>query len=51
MGNININIPDELHYDLKTWALKSQMSLKAVIIKILEDAIRKQGDMERGIVK
>ncbi len=46
--NINILIPDELHYDLRTWALKSGLTLKATIIKILEDAVQRQEMIERG---
>lgn len=42
MGNINIHLADTLHMDLKIVAAKTGLTLKAVIIKILEDAIRKE---------
>jgi predicted HicB family RNase H-like nuclease len=48
MKNINIQVEDSLHYSLRLWAATSGMTLKSVIIKILEDAVQRQEMIERG---
>ena len=45
---INIDLPEETHYSLRLMAAKANITLKACIIKILEEAIRKQEEKERA---
>lgn len=35
--NINIEIPDEIHKQLKLYALKKDKTLKELIVKILDE--------------
>lgn len=47
MKTINIQISDELHYDLKIIAAKTGNTLKSVVILALENAVNKQAEKER----
>lgn len=42
MGNVNIEIPDELHKDLKFKALQSDLTLKDYIIKLLDEKVQRK---------
>jgi predicted HicB family RNase H-like nuclease len=41
MANINIEIPDELHKEIKLRAVMEDISLKDYVIKNLENKIKK----------
>ena len=41
MVNINYNIPDEMHMELKMKACKERKTIKELIIESLEDNIQK----------
>lgn len=44
---INISIEDDLHYDLRNMAAKTNLTIKALVIKAIEELIRKQEMKER----
>ena len=44
---INISIDDDLHYDLRNIAAKTGLTMKSVIIKAIEELVRKQEMKER----
>lgn len=47
MKTINIQISDQLHYDLKIIAAKTGNTLKSVVILALENVVNKQAEKER----
>ena len=49
MKTINIQISDELHYDLKIIAAKTGNTLKSVVILALDNAVNKQAEAEKKI--
>lgn len=44
---INISIDDELHYDVRNMAARAGITMKALIVKAIEEMVRKQGQKER----
>lgn len=40
MGNVRINLPDELHWDLKRRAIDERIPLKELITKALEEYLK-----------
>ena len=42
MGNININIPDELHKKAKIQCAVEEITLKDLVIKLLEEKLSKK---------
>lgn len=48
MVNINIEIPDELHRQLKLASVLKDQTLKDYIIKLLDDALHDQHPIGKG---
>ncbi|MFC1769179.1 hypothetical protein ACFLZX_05435 [Nanoarchaeota archaeon] len=42
MGNVNIQIPDELHKKAKVYCAVEEITLKDFIIKLLDEKLKKK---------
>lgn len=42
MGRINIEVPDDLHQNLKYESIERNQTLKATVIEILDDGVEEQ---------
>ncbi|MEM4336957.1 MAG: toxin-antitoxin system HicB family antitoxin [Candidatus Woesearchaeota archaeon] len=51
MGNINIDIPDELHKQLKVCCAMQDISIKDFIVQSLEEEIKKETEKEANETK